>query len=206
MIYPKKREKTEEAIKEAIKEALIQLLKQQSIHTINVTDIANTASINRVTIYRHFSDKWEILESIENEVLTRFIQPHQNLKLNLQKALEIGLGKEFILKPLSEFLSVFHLQLDKLQVLTSSHSNSGFSNRLLTFLIELETQSHSYTHLQIPSNIRELFSYSIMSMLLGIIEFWSDHPNMTSEELAEFIFDVRFGAIHQLTQRQQNNH
>lgn len=201
MIYHKKREKTEEAIKEA----LIQLLKQHSIHTINVTDIANTASVNRVTIYRHFSDKWEILESIENEVLTRFIQPHQNLKLSLQKALEMGLGKEYILKPLSEFLSVFHLQLDKLQVLTSGHSNSGFSNKLLKFLIELETDSHFYTHLQISSKTQELFSYSIMSMLLGIIEFWSNHPNMTSEELAEFIFDVRFGAIHQLNQRQQNN-
>ncbi|HEM3633575.1 TetR/AcrR family transcriptional regulator [Streptococcus suis] len=198
MVYQQKREKTEQAIKET----LVQLLKQQSIHTINVTDIANTAGVNRVTIYRHFADKWEILESIEGDVLASLVQPHQRLQLSLQETFVTGEDKTSIIEALTEFLRVFHQQLDRLQVLTSYQANLGFSNKLLKFMIELETRSHPYIHQRLSSQTRELFSYSIMSMLLGIIEYWTEHPTMTAEELANFIFNVRFGASQQLNQQQ----
>lgn len=193
MVYQQKREQTELLIKES----LLDLLKTQEIHTINVSSIAQRAGVNRVTIYRYFADKWEILESIEGDVLASLVHPHKAL----QKGLQENASKEEVLQALTDFLTVIQRQLDTLQILTSYQSHLGFSNKLLKFLIELEKTSHPYIHQRLAKPAQELFSYTTVSLFLGVIEYWIQNPTITAEELASFLFDVRVGAIRQLNQK-----
>lgn len=53
-----KKSKTEKKIQDA----LLLLLKTESINHITMSQIAQKANLNRVTLYRHYNDKWDILE------------------------------------------------------------------------------------------------------------------------------------------------
>lgn len=48
--------------RELLKQALISLMMEKSFQAITVQDIAQKATVNRVTFYAHFADKFELLE------------------------------------------------------------------------------------------------------------------------------------------------
>lgn len=52
-----------------IEESFIFLLKQKDFCKITVQDILNTALINRSTFYKHYEDKYQLAETLCNEVL-----------------------------------------------------------------------------------------------------------------------------------------
>ena len=61
----------------AIKDAFFALLNEKTFEKITVADIAEKAVINRGTFYLHYKDKFDLLESLEREVMEQidsFIQ------------------------------------------------------------------------------------------------------------------------------------
>lgn len=61
-----------------LKDALILLMQTQHISSISVKSLCDIADINRSTFYAHFNDQYDLLQHIEQEVLT-------NLKRELEK-------------------------------------------------------------------------------------------------------------------------
>lgn len=57
----------------SIKKAFIQLLDKVGFSKINVQKIVDIAEINRSTFYAHYLDKYDLLEKIEDELLTGII-------------------------------------------------------------------------------------------------------------------------------------
>lgn len=57
-----------------IREAFWRLYTAKPISKISVKDICALAGYNRGTFYRYYSDVYEVLESIENEILEQFSQ------------------------------------------------------------------------------------------------------------------------------------
>lgn len=58
--------------KRAIKNAFAQLLAEKSINDITVSDIAALADINRKTFYNYYAGVYEIVDEIENDIVSRF--------------------------------------------------------------------------------------------------------------------------------------
>lgn len=54
--------------KKNIESALIALLKKKSFSAITVQDILNEAFINRSTFYKHYQDKYQLVESMNEQV------------------------------------------------------------------------------------------------------------------------------------------
>jgi len=48
----------------ALREALLALIEEKGFETLIVQDIADRAMINRVTFYKHYRDKYDLLEQI----------------------------------------------------------------------------------------------------------------------------------------------
>ncbi len=61
-----------------LKDALVQLMQKQHISSISVKSLCELADINRSTFYTHYTDQYNLLHSIEDEVLS-------NLRLHLEK-------------------------------------------------------------------------------------------------------------------------
>ncbi len=55
--------------KKAIKEAFFDLVSEKTFEKVAISDIADRAMINRATFYLHYQDKYDLLSSLENEVL-----------------------------------------------------------------------------------------------------------------------------------------
>ena len=53
-------------------DAMIQLLQKKSFDAITVTEICRTAGIQRSTFYAHYSDPYELLQDMANQVLKSF--------------------------------------------------------------------------------------------------------------------------------------
>ena len=57
--------------KKMLKDSLVSLLYEKSVHKISVIEICNRAQINRTTFYKYYGNQYDLLEDIENDVLTR---------------------------------------------------------------------------------------------------------------------------------------
>ena len=64
-MYEKKRRRTEKQIETS----LLQLMKEQTFETISIRQLIDLAEVNRSTFYRHYLDKYDLLEKIEDRLL-----------------------------------------------------------------------------------------------------------------------------------------
>lgn len=56
-----------------LQEALIDLIGERSFDSINVGDIAERAMVNRATFYRHYQDKYDLMEKIFTELIEQMV-------------------------------------------------------------------------------------------------------------------------------------
>lgn len=114
--------------KELITDALIRLLKQKTLTSISMTDIANEAQVVRMTLYRHFKSKEEIILHIVTEKVDDFLKRMDDS--NDMKMYNLLLFRFRILKT-SPFTNMLYEcnQLDKLFSIIRSH----FWNKLKFF-------------------------------------------------------------------------
>ncbi|URZ87117.1 TetR/AcrR family transcriptional regulator [Floricoccus penangensis] len=56
--------------KKDIKKAFAKLLNEKGLEKITVSDITRRADVNRGTFYSHYTDKYELLNEIEDEILS----------------------------------------------------------------------------------------------------------------------------------------
>ena len=63
-------------IKENLFSALLELMKEKDFSDIRIQDIAKRAGVSRVSYYRNFTSKEDVLESYMNEETGKFHQEH----------------------------------------------------------------------------------------------------------------------------------
>ena len=76
--------------KKNLYEGLLKLMKNTSFEDIKVSDICNISLVNRSTFYDHFSDKYELLISLINNL-------EEELSINLSKNKETTSAKDYYL-------------------------------------------------------------------------------------------------------------
>ena len=61
-----------------LKKALLELLEHKPVNKITVKEICERAGLNRATFYAHYTDCFDLLESIEEELFGQFERSMQN--------------------------------------------------------------------------------------------------------------------------------
>lgn len=56
--------------KATIKKIFTKLLIDKGLNSLTVSDITRLANINRGTFYLHYLDKYDLLEKLENEIIS----------------------------------------------------------------------------------------------------------------------------------------
>ncbi len=67
--------------KNAVHSALLELLAEKPLSEITVTELAQTADINRKTFYNYYSDVSMVLEEIENQIVDDFRTALKDIQL-----------------------------------------------------------------------------------------------------------------------------
>lgn len=72
MMKEQKQDRRIRRTQKLLKDSLIRLMLEKEFKNITVKDITELADLNRGTFYLHYSDTYQLLQSIEDEVLSDF--------------------------------------------------------------------------------------------------------------------------------------
>lgn len=173
-----------------IRDALVDLLVEKPFHKITVTDITNTADINRSTYYYHYYEIDEVLDKV--------------IKVAVEDLIDIMLksisahGKYTIDNRVLPSTEVMFKHIYKYQRYYSSLINSDVSNRFSNTFVTAITDFNSRlkitfddsSYLFIDKKIHDNF-YSYAAF--GLVKYWIDNNfEQSSEFMAEQLTNFMF--------------
>lgn len=160
-------------------QGLIQLMGEKDIKDISVKELSDLADINRGTFYLHYSDVYDMLGKIEEELFQEFNDI-------LERDLALDGSGPVIPRPVLLDLFIFLDHNRALaKVLIGSHGDMAFVNRLKDLVKEklrmlMDHAERSVEHFE--------YFYSFMvSGCIGVIECWLNQESPVSpEEIAGY--------------------
>ena len=168
--------------KMVIQDSLIGLMKEKSISKITIKEICEHADINRTTFYAHYTDQYQLLNSIEEETLSWVKEIIAGFSGKTDK-------KDFI----SNIEKVFEYLIENrnhIQILMSEQGDIAFQRDLLSVIYEqcgiwLVNDSNA------DAGKSELYFVFLVSGSVGLIQHWlKTGLNETAGEMSEIIYDM----------------
>lgn len=182
-MYEKKRRETEKRIETS----LLQLTKEQTFETISIRQLIDLAEVNRSTFYRHYLDKYDLLEKIEDRML-------DDLKSYYQEALESAylfkLEKDFkVADYIHEEQNLFHFfepYLEDLAILLGPNGSPTSLRRLQEALREIFSQSIFLGDPLLEEVEVDLLLNHQAASFMGTLTYWLAHPHYKSQQMSDF--------------------
>ena len=175
--------------RKAIFDACVSLVQEKDFQNITINEIVERADLNRGTFYLHFEDKFDMMNSFENEMIEKIEEAIVN---NLPKGPS---NQQFIQSrydTIVEMLTCYEDNKELLQLLLKSSHNASFQTKLREkiklVLIEKIFPSLEKVELDIPI---DLFVMIFTSVSLSMAEFahQSEKP-IDTEQLAKFLLNI----------------
>ncbi len=165
-----------EQTKKALKNSFLDLYAQNGISGVTVGAITKKAGYNRCTFYNYYTDVQEMLEEIENSVLSEIkerVAAQETQISNINNAFE-------------QFLSFFDAYGNTIYVLLSKSGNSSFRNRFKESAFAIYRKA--FAGKLGAEQIDYLITY-VSSAGLGLIEYWYETGKKSSTD--EFLRTVQ---------------
>lgn len=165
-----------------LRRGLAELLKEKSIREITVKELVETVDINRSTFYLHYTDIYDMMEKIENELIDdieELIQAHPVSPFNEESF-------PFI----EDIFAILAENRDICASLLGPNGDISFLHR-----IEDIVSNHSLNALRrtFPDKIEDLkYSYAFcMSGCIGLIKTWlGGEYEESPQHMAEITFEL----------------
>lgn len=164
-------EKVNILVRNSITEALLQLLKNKTLDKISITELTNKAGVGRISFYRNFKSKEDILKKHTDEITDNFVK-NQKLKYDSRRF------KEYL-------------------IMLFEHLNHHRDYCLLLYknkLLYLIKETFDKYFLKNATNKNEQFNQMFISGgLFNIFEFWlingcKETPKDLSEMFLNFVY------------------
>ncbi|WP_083270867.1 TetR/AcrR family transcriptional regulator [Bacillus marinisedimentorum] len=169
-----------------IRNALTELMMEKGFEGITVSDITAKADINRGTFYKHYRDKYDLLEQSENELLREIeaivIHTQQIGRHNAMAYIQKNEPLPHVLQLVEYFLK----NLSFIKTILGPKGDPSFQVKLKevmkkNMLIHFEGQLKK-GKLLVPADY--LIAY-VSSANLGVIQHWLENEiDQTPEEIA----------------------
>jgi AcrR family transcriptional regulator len=176
-----------------IRHALLHLLETRSFHDITVQDIIQEAQINRTTFYRHYLDKFDLVESTLRDDIQRLVAALEQETSDLSR---VNLDQ-----PPAAWVALFTHLVEQRRFYqatlaqASAVSFADYAARLLAGVVETRLQrlypqqpQQPQHHPRIPDEVVTQFA---TSALLGVVRWWLEHDAQHSPEaMAGWLFQL----------------
>lgn len=167
-----------------IVDSFLELLSTKTFEEISVSDISKLAGINRGTFYRHYIDKYDLLEKVEEE----FFEVMGKIPRGM---MDPKIPTEVIKGNLKDYLrSLFVIVRENsrlLEKLLSDNGDQRFKSRLKEKLSYRIKNSLVLEEKQRPLDL-DLAIEFISSADVAVFEYIVDHPEKTQEDIFETFF------------------
>ena len=175
--------------RKAIFDACVSLMQEKEFQHLTVNEIVERADINRGTFYLHFVDKYDMMNSFENEMIEKIEDVILN-NLPEKQFEELFIQSRY--DTVVEILKCYEQNKELLHLLMRSSHSASFQAKLrdkLKFVItEKVFPNFENFELQIPT---DLFVILFTSISLSLAEYaqQSETP-IDAEQLGEFFINV----------------
>ena len=115
-------DKRSQRTREALKKTLAQMMIKQNINDITIKNLVVLANINRSTFYLHYTDIFDLLQEMENDIISQ-----------IQKVLDSypSLSRAQSYSFVTDLISVFEANRDSLKALMGYHGDAFFIQRII---------------------------------------------------------------------------
>ena len=148
-----------------IRESFLALLSQKNIAKITVKDICNGADINRATFYAHYSDVYDLLHKMEDELAETICTI---LKLDDTPSLDLTIAN------CQSLLEHIKAHEEFCMVIINTNSDTYFQDRILSLIGEPTTSLLMQTLDLSPEDARLTLIYQFAGYF-AIIREWIAH-------------------------------
>ncbi|AIQ66468.1 TetR/AcrR family transcriptional regulator [Paenibacillus graminis] len=185
-IYKEKKQKT----KYLIQKSFLQVLEKKKFELTTIGDITKIAQINRGTFYLHYSDKFDLLNQMEEQLFSDIGNHIDELQSRYLPTRTIDIEQ----KQLADSLfSSIEINAPIIKIFLGNHGRAGFHIRFMNAFskkvrFNLEQHEGFYADLEVPL---EYFLSFITSAFLGLIEQWIRNGlDKTPKEMTELYIEI----------------
>lgn len=168
--------------KMVIKDSFVKLLQQKPISKITIKELCEYADINRATFYAHYTDQYDLLQRIEDELIddiNKYLNSY-DFKGGILESVEM---LEKILEYIKENSELVELLLD-------TNGDIKFHQEIIKIIGHQHFLSMSTIT---PSDTAEYIFYFSVHGCMGIIQKWlKDGMIKTPGKMAELILKMDF--------------
>jgi AcrR family transcriptional regulator len=168
--------------KAVLQNALAQLMQEKHISGITVKAICELADVNRSTFYLHYSDPYDLLHQVEQEV-------YSMLKTRLAEVGDDGTNRPVNMQIMMGILEYVRENADLCKALLSENSDFDFKKDImeLTQLFSFETDE------VYSARTKEYLTLYCTSGAVSLIEKWlKDGAIEPVEQIAEIVMQCLF--------------
>lgn len=158
-------------------------MSKKAFKDITIKDITELADLNRGTFYLHYSDTYELLMAMENDVLNDFQEM-------ISSYLETTPGNDLM----SMLLPIVHYIVENEEICRNLFENSASNDFLIKFKTLIQKNGAALIERLYPaskSKDSEYFFEFVTYGLIGILKKWLDGGTaQTEEEIAKISNDA----------------
>lgn len=180
-----KEEKTDRRVKYTImviKESFIRLLKEKSISKISIKEICEGADVNRATFYAHYSDQYDLLHQIENDLIDDV-----NAYLS---SYNLGGGADMQFEMLVKILEYIKENSDLCDMLLNSNGDIEFQQEIIHVFGQQQLLPTAVSESLNTEDAQYVFLF-FANGFIGMIKQWlKDGMEKSAEELAKLMLRV----------------
>ena len=162
----------------ALQDALITLIEERGFDAITVGDIAERAMVNRATFYRHYQDKYDVVEKIFEDAMNTLVR-----ELGPPGEVLNSTGAEQPAEALVHLFEHVARQEKLYRVMLGKKGSSWFTSKMREYFIQLLTarellREHlpsvmsTLGHRKIPEDIAMVF---LANGFISCIAWWLEH-------------------------------
>ena len=179
-----------------IQRALIELTIEKGFSAITVQDIAERAMVNRVTFYRHYTDKYDLLKHYMDEIyeMTASQEPLPKAAKRTQDELQPPGG-------MVQMLERVRAHADFFRVMLSDQGDPAFAQRIQQY-------SESRLRTLMPSKPRKslsneppldlCLSYLSYAGVGGIVWWLNQEQSVSPEQIAQWLNQLSLATFAQV--------
>lgn len=173
--------------KMVLKESFIKLLEKKDISQISIKEICEDADINRATFYAHYSDQYDLIRKIENELL-------DNINAHLTELDQIinNMNAVLLAEKIFEYIKE-NARLCKL--LLSERGDFDFQKQVMMLVYDKIIFELTDNNKITKEDAEYVYSFTITGCV-GIVQKWLNEDMKKSPRfMAEMVVSLTVGLI-----------
>ena len=182
-----------EETRRRIENTFIELIGEHGFEHVTVKQIADKAGVNRGTFYRHYTDKYALMSTVQENMLTLFKQRVRQIR---PEGILESLRTKQLYPP---FLQIFYFieeYASVLHIILGENGDPRFNKQIKDVIRDI---METYLLADVPTKHNPLFKQYIVAFLtsaiLGLIQEWLEQLHTGEKQSAKDFAEVHFEII-----------